>query len=567
MEQDRSSQATIATMHEQLRALTQLQGLSRKLNAYLSLDQTLDAVIDAAITICRTERAAISYFDDAGELILIRHRGLSPEYVLNRRLSRREPSLLALIEKSQPGIVEDVEELAGISPNYDYWKAEGVRSIVTLPLVSEGEVFGVLGTGSREVRRYSEVEVDAMTILATEAGAAITNARLFEQLKEANRAKDEFLATLSHELRTPLTPILGWMRILKDFKKLDPLLAQGLEVIERNARQQAMLINDLLDLTRIISGKIELFREASDLAALAKAATEQIRPQAEDRSMKIVTDLPAEPVICNVDPLRIQQVVTNLLGNAVKFTPEGGLIEVRLRASAEESGHAALEVIDTGIGIDPSFLPHVFERFTQAHDGLDRRFGGLGLGLAIVRSLVEMHGGLITVDSPGIGAGCRFRVTLPLETKRARSSQPERDDASEVPDNLGLRLLVIEDSQDTRNVMDLILSTYGCEVQTASSAGEGIRLAAQHKPHLIISDIGMPDADGYDLIRRIRETPGLENIPAIALTGYARDEDRELALASGYNAHLAKPADLPRLLSLIQKLTEGVRNGSGADHR
>ena len=416
----------------------------------------------------------------------------------------------------------------------------------------------MLGTGSREVRRYSEVEIDAMTILATEAGAAITNARLFEQLKEANQAKDEFLATLSHELRAPLTPILGWMRVLKDFKKIDPLLEQGLEVIERNARQQALLINDLLDLTRIISGKIELFREPSDLAALARTATEQIRPQADDRNIRLAADLPSEPVICNIDPLRIHQVITNLLGNAVKFTPEGGRIEIRLRSGVDGSGFAMIEVIDTGIGIEPAFLPHVFERFKQAHGGTDRRYGGLGLGLAITRSLVEMHGGIIAADSRGTGAGCQFVVSLPLQSA-SEAARAEADEAaqpgSEIPDNLGLRLLVIEDSQDARDVLDLILSTYGCDVEKASSATEGIRIAARHRPHLIISDIGMPDVDGYEMIRRIRETPGLENTPAIALTGYAREEDRELALKAGYNAHLAKPADLPRLLHLIQKLT------------
>ncbi|PYP85237.1 MAG: hybrid sensor histidine kinase/response regulator [Blastocatellia bacterium AA13] len=563
MEQEVVSQTTLETMHEQLRALTQLQGLSRKLNASLSLDQTLDAVIDAAITICRTDRAAISYFDEAGELILIRHRGLSAQYVENRRLSRREPSLIALVEKGLPGIVEDVEELAGISPNYEYWKAEGVRSIVTLPLVSEGAVFGVLGAGSREVRRYSEVEIDAMTILATEAGAAITNARLFEKLKEANRAKDEFLATLSHELRTPLTPIMGWVNVLKDLKKLDPLLAEGLEVIERNAKQQAVLINDLLDLTRIISGKIELFREATDLVSIAKAAAEQIRPQAGDRSIEVATDLPPIAVTCDLDPLRIQQVITNLLGNALKFTPEGGRIELRLHGNERGEGNALLEVIDNGLGIEPAFLPHIFERFTQAHGSLDRRYGGLGLGLAITRSLVEMHGGRISAESAGIGLGSSFRVTLPVgmpapltETAGNReTSLSSKNDES--PDDLGLRLLVIEDSQDARNVMELILSTYGCDVETASNASDGIKLAVEHKPHIIISDIGMPGLDGYEFIRRIRATPGLENTPAIALTGYAREEDREFALEAGYDAHLAKPADLPRLLSLIRRLTKG----------
>lgn len=550
-----------STVSEQLRALTSLQNLSLKLSSALTIDETLDAIVDAAIIICRADLAAISHITDSGELQLLRHRGLSEEYVKDRQLTRLDPALSDIINKQLPLIVEDIDVLASVSPNYPVWKKEGIKSVVTLPLVSEGKVFGMIGAGSLTVRRYSRTEVDAMAILATQASAAIINARLLDQLREANKAKDEFFSTLSHELRTPLTPILGWTHLLKPFAGVDPLVAQGVDTIERNARQLSELIKDLLDLTRIISNKIEIDPQLTDLVSLVKTAVAQMHPQAEVRNVIIDRLLPAHPMMCSVDPTRIQQVISNLLGNAIKFTPEGGRVTVVL--TQDDSGRdmrktAIIEVIDTGIGIDPEFLPHVFERFTQANDRTDRRFGGLGLGLAITRAIVELHGGRIAAQSTGRGLGSKFIVSLPLKEGRASVAEPGRTESvaeeGEVRD-LGLRVLVIEDSMDTSNMLKLWLGTYGCEVFIASDALEGVKLATEQHPNLIISDIGMPDVDGYQLMRTLRKTAGVEDVPAIALTGYARDEDRELALQAGYNAHISKPANMGRLLSLITTLT------------
>jgi signal transduction histidine kinase/ActR/RegA family two-component response regulator len=549
------------SVSEQLRALTRLQNLSLKLSATLTLDDTLEAIIEAAMAVCRADSAGISYMNELGELRLLKHRGLSAEYVQQRQLTRVDPTLSEMMTTRLPSIVEDVDEFAAVSPNYPVWKKEGIASIVTLPLVSEGKVFGVIGAGSRSVRRYSKTEIDAMVILATQAGAAIINARLFEQLREAGKAKDEFLSTLSHELRTPLTPILGWTHLLKPFANFDPLLGQGLETIERNANQLLELIKDLLDLTRIISNKIELEREPTDLAALVRTAVAQMRPQAEARGVTIELSLPSEPIISDADAMRIQQIISNLLGNAVKFTPEGGRASVVLRRDGDTFGaseRVVIEVIDTGVGIDPGFLPFVFERFTQGHEGIDRRYGGLGLGLAITRAMVELHGGEVTAQSDGPGSGSRFTVRLPITGGDAAlqdedSSEPVIDER-EFQD-LGLRVLIIEDSLDTLNMLKLWLGTFGCEVLVAAEAMEGVKLATERLPDLIISDIGMPDVDGYALMRMLRKTPGLEQVPAIALTGYAREEDRELALAAGYNAHISKPANMSRLLHLITKLT------------
>ncbi|HYL99936.1 MAG TPA: ATP-binding protein, partial [Blastocatellia bacterium] len=537
----------------------------------------------------------------------------------SRKLTRDDPSVSNMFRNKQPEIIEDIDEIGPASQNYYAWKREGVRSIVSLPLVSEGEVFGIIGTASGKARRYTQTEVDAMAILAAQAGAAITNARLYEQLKEADLAKDEFLATLSHELRTPLTPILGWMRILSRFGQTDPLLAQGFEVIERNARQQAELINDLLDLTRIISGKIELFREPASLANLIQSAVSLVRTQAEARRLRLEFKSANQEISCSVDSLRIQQILTNLLSNAIKFTPEGGCVELALKGpghlladgSTVISG-VVIEVADTGIGIEPEVLPRVFDRFFQGQGGLNRKYGGLGLGLAITRALVERHGGRITATSPGPSLGSTFAVHLPESLVQERLSIPEpgldagsrehlspvaeviasaspssrEDERESAPlassdslsslspawedgfartESSGLRLLIIEDSQDTIDVLTRWLSACGFEVISTTKAAEAIHLAESRKPHLVISDIGMPEVDGYQLVKVLRKLDGLEQIPAIALTGYAREEDREFALKAGYNAHIPKPADMDELLEVIRGLTARAQPRSPAE--
>jgi signal transduction histidine kinase/ActR/RegA family two-component response regulator len=569
-------------MDAQLRVLAELQDLSLKLTSALSLSDTLDAVIGAAMSICRAERAAVSCFNESGELRIMRSRGLTDGYLRRRRLRRDDPIIAALITSRRPAIL-DVDRLEGVSPNYEAWRYEGVRSIVAMPLVSEGEMFGVIGTGATAARSYTRIESDAMAILAAQAGAAITTSRLLEQLRGANRAKDEFLATLSHELRTPLTPILGWINILKRSADSEPLTCQGLETIERNAKQQAELINDLLDMTRIISGKIDLVRETTDLASLIRSAANQISPQAEARAVAIDLRLPDSTLLCEVDPVRLQQIMANLLTNAVKFTPDGGTVAIlvdRKEGRSDEGDSIVIEVADTGIGIEPEFINQVFERFTQAHGGINRRYGGLGLGLAITRALVEMHGGEIRAASEGLGKGSRFTVRLPVRHSRAEARLPSEPGLAGSSDaalqssqaaqsifgsvflreaftgeRLDLNVLIVEDSTDTLDMLKLWLRSFGCEVRTAGSAVEGLDLAARYKPDLVISDIGMPDVDGYELIRKLRRMSGLERVPAIALTGYARDEDRELALEAGYNVHVAKPADMNRLVKIVKELT------------
>jgi len=548
------------SISEQVRALTQLQDLSIKISGPLSLNETLDAIIDSAMVICRADKAAVSVFDEAGNLCLLRHKGLSNAYLEQRRLHRRDAVLVDMIKSRQPSIIEDIDVLAGVSPNHDAWKRERVASIVTLPLVREGEMFGVIGAGSGTIRRYSKAETDSMAVLATQAGAAITAARLLDQLREANRAKDDFFSTLSHELRTPLTPILGWTHLLKPFRDRDPLLSEGLDTIDRNARQLSGLIKDLLDLTRVMSNKIELDRQPTDLVVLVKTVINQMRPQADARGLRLTLETSDERIVGNVDTNRIQQILSNLLDNAIKFTPHGGQIIVSVKKERTPDGVEAgvIKVVDTGIGIKPEFLPRVFERFTQAETGANREISGLGLGLAIAKALAEAHGGKVTAHSEGPGRGSAFAISLRLRSADRTGEAERLNPSTEViprDEKLDLRVLLIEDSVDTSHMLSLWLGTYGCRVLVASEAVTGMKLALEEIPDLIISDIGMPDMDGYELMRTLRKLPKLAEVPSIALTGYARDEDRELALSAGYSAHLSKPAEMSRLLNLIKNLT------------
>jgi signal transduction histidine kinase len=375
--------------------------------------------------------------------------------------------------------------------------------------------------------------------------------RLNEELSEANRAKDVFLATLSHELRTPLTPVLGWVNLLRaGGAAADPLmLEQGLDAIERNARLQARLVDDLLDISRVVSGKFRVEREPVDLRAVVEAAAETVRPESEARRVEIRTELPKGPIIVEGSAVRLQQIVWNLLTNGVKFTPEGGRVTARLSASGTQ---AVVVVEDTGQGIEPSFLPHVFDRFRQQDGTTTRQHGGLGLGLAIVRALVELHGGAVAAESEGRGRGARFTITLPRVERETREEQPRPEVAGAAGD---VAVLLVDDSAETLELLQVIFARRGYEVVAASSAREAVERARERTPAVIISDISMPEVDGYDLLERLRGLPGLEAVPAIALTGYASDDDRDRALAAGFAAHIAKPVTPDELLGLVRRLT------------
>jgi signal transduction histidine kinase len=375
--------------------------------------------------------------------------------------------------------------------------------------------------------------------------------RLNEELSEANRAKDVFLATLSHELRTPLTPVLGWVNLLRaGGAASDPsMLAQGLDAIERNARLQARLVDDLLDISRVVSGKLRVEREPVNLRAVVEAAVETVRADAEARRVELAVELPEARVGVVGSPVRLQQVVWNLLTNAVKFTPEGGRVRVRLSREGDE---ARIVVEDTGAGIEPEFLPHVFDRFRQQDGSTTRQYGGLGLGLAIVRALAELHGGDVRAESEGPGKGSRFTFSLPRSEAVPGGEQPAAETA---PERSGLPVLVVEDSTETLELLQILFTRRGYRVVGASSAAEAVARAREVTPAVIISDISMPGTDGYALLEQLRRLPGLAEAPAIALTGHAMEEDRDRALAAGFAVHVPKPVAPDELLRIVRRLT------------
>ena len=393
----------------------------------------------------------------------------------------------------------------------------------------------------REVDERKRVERDRVAAL--------------ERERDANRVKDEFLATLSHELRTPMNAVLGWARVLRSTGADEGTRERGLESIERNARTQARLIEDLLEISRIVTGKLRLQVREVDLAAIVDTAVDIVTPAALAKRLQLTTHIDARPALTQGDPDRLQQVVWNLLSNAVKFTPPDGAVTVGL---TRQDGYV-LTVQDSGPGIEPQFLPFVFDAFRQADGSATREHGGLGLGLAIARQLVEAHGGTIEAESAGSN-GAQFKVFLPsqIASSQVRSSEPDAvaDDAVDSSLLTGIDVLVVDDDEDARLLLQMTLSRYGAAVTTVASAHEALQVIDRAVPDVVLSDIGMPHEDGYDLLRRLRARPAERGgtIPAVAVTAYASTTDRSSTQAAGYQAHVAKPFEPGDVARLVRRL-------------
>ncbi|HEX8709327.1 MAG TPA: PAS domain S-box protein [Pyrinomonadaceae bacterium] len=439
----------------------------------------------------------------------------------------------------------------------------GFTSAMVVPLVAHNRTLGAITFISAESgRHYGPDDLALAENLAGRAALAIDNARLYQDAQRANRLKDEFLATLSHELRTPLTAILGWAHLLRTSEFSRETAAGALETIERNARSQSQLIDDLLDVSRIITGKLRLDVRQIDPASFIESAIEALRPAAEAKGVRIQKVIDTSTSTVAGDPSRLQQVIWNLLSNAVKFTPRDGRVLVRLERI---NSHIEITVSDTGNGIKPDFLPHVFERFRQADGKTTREYGGLGLGLAIVRHLVELHGGTVHAASAGEGQGATFTVKLPVVPILQKESDPEqayprareRRLDLDCPEKLDdLNVLVLDDEADARALLEAVLTKCGATVRTASTVNEALELLQELKPDVLVSDIGMPGEDGYQLIGRVRALTAEEGgkVPAIALTAYARAEDRLRALRAGYQMHVPKPVEPAELVAVVASL-------------
>jgi PAS domain S-box-containing protein len=443
-----------------------------------------------------------------------------------------------------------------------------VEGVLTAVHDDQGHLIGYAKL-MKDITDKRRIEAEREQLLQSERAAR-------SEAERSGRMKDEFLATLGHELRTPLNAMLGWAQVLRRTHALNGELAEGIDIIERNARAQAQIIADLLDMSGIISGKVRLEMQVVDLASVLESAVNAVRPAAQAKSIRLEVRRDGGAANVRGDPNRLQQVFWNLLTNAVKFTPKEGEVSVTL---AHVNSHLEIRVSDTGEGIDLGFLPHVFDRFRQADASTTRRHGGLGLGLSIVRQLVELHGGDVSALSEGAGKGSTFRVVLPLAMSTAFAPAAETAHLHRAPAPAaqisvapttrlqGVKVLVVDDEADARSLIERLLHDCEATVTTAASAKEALEVLARERPDVLISDIGMPKEDGYSLMRRVRRLEGeTGRLPAIALTAYARAEDRLKAIEAGYQLHLEKPVEASTLISMVETLSKREQGLRGKPH-
>ena len=440
------------------------------------------------------------------------------------------------------------------------------QSSLAVPMAVMGRIIGTIEVQSYELSAYTQEHVTAMIMAANLTAVAIENVRLLkresnarEAAEESNRLKDEFLATVSHELRTPLTAILGWSRLLEEGSLDDQVANQAIESIRRNAKAQTRIVDDILDVSRIITGNLLFDLHPVELAPVIEAAINAVRPTADAKGVRLEAEFDSAPLVVSGDANRLQQVIWNLISNGVKFTEKGGCVSLCLR---QVNSSVEIKVADTGQGISPEFLPFVFDRFRQADSTSTRQHGGLGLGLAIARHLVEIHGGTIRAESPGNGSGATFTLKLPLVNCGDKASvlgttEVVIPESPYQPQELlsGLSVLVVDDDVDTLELMATALKSRQANVTAVSSAVDALIAIKANRPDVLISDIAMPNEDGYALIEKVRLLDHGEDqaIPAVAITAYAKEEDRERALSSGFQIYLPKPVELTELVSVIAR--------------
>ena len=576
------------TLREQADALRTLNEIGKVISAELDLHKTVQAVTDAATELTGAEFGSFFYnvLNDEGSSYMLFTLAGAPREMFDHFPMPRATDLFSPTFRGE-GVVRignvKLDPRYGKNSPY-YGMPENhlpVTSYLAVPVVSRsGEVLGGLFFGHSEPDVFTERDEIVVAGLAAQAAVAMDNARLYEtakraradaeraaadkerlyrQAEESSRLKEEFLATISHELRTPLSAILGWARMLRMGQLSEENAAKALDTIERNARAQAQLVDDLLDVSRIITGKLRMDVQPADPNSFIEAAVEAVKPAADAKGVRLQKIMDTGLISIPGDPVRLQQVVWNLLSNAIKFTPRGGHVQIR---SERVNSHLEIIVSDTGQGISADFLPHVFDRFRQADQKTSRHHGGMGLGLAIVRHLVEMHGGSVRANSEGEGRGSTFTVMLPITPvyqvdpsgvrvhPAARDLLPAGDDCTDRLD--GLRILVVDDEADTRELLKEGLQYCGATVSVAGSAAEALEALTTTQPDVLISDIGMPGVDGYDLIRQVRGLPREHGgkVPAIALTAYTRTEDRLQSLRAGYDMHVPKPVELAELVAV-----------------
>ncbi len=589
-------------LRDESRILELLNRTGVALASKLDLEALLQSITDAATQLSDAKFGAFFYnrTDRNGNALMLYTLSGAPREAFEQFGHPRATSIFGPTFRGEgPVRCDDVQKdprYGKMAPHHGMPPGHlPVRSYLAVPVISRsGEVIGGLFFGHPEPGMFTERTERLIVGVAAQSAVAIDNARLYEaaqksaeerkQLLDNERSaraeavrmsemKDEFLATLSHELRTPLSSILGWAQVLRHGVRDPGDLHKGLDTIERNARIQSQLIEDLLDMSRITSGKVRLDIQPVEPISVIEAALETLRPAADAKGIRLekLLDPDAGPV--SGDPSRLQQIVWNLVSNAIKFTEKNGKIQVLLQ---RVNSHIEISVSDTGVGIKPEFVAHVFERFRQADASTTRRYGGLGLGLSIVKNLVELHGGTVQVKSGGEGKGTTFTLQFPLNAVQ-RSAGSETRQHPKTPtavltdfktvDLSGLKILVVDDEVDARDLVRRVLADCDAEVITAGTAVETLLLIDREKPHVLISDIGMPDVDGFELLGRIRtlEKATGGNVAAIALTAFARSEDRTRALHAGFLAHISKPVEPSELVATVASVAGRTGNyGSAA---
>ncbi|HSI06352.1 MAG TPA: ATP-binding protein, partial [Myxococcota bacterium] len=484
---------------------------------------------------------------------------------------------LRLMRADEPYIVTDSESDPRCADVVASYRLTKIRSVICVPLHKSGRFVAAMAVHMATPRTWTEDEVELLLAVANRCWESIERTRIErtlaqerlayersrrEEAERLGRMKDEFLATLSHELRTPLNAILGWTQLIKLQGAIPPAVESALAVVERNARVQAQLVEDLLDMNRIVAGKLRIEPRQINLSRSLQAAIDTVRPAAAARGVAIEHTANGS-ALSRGDPARLQQVFWNLLNNAIKFTPRDGVVRVVVD---RVGSHLEVRFADTGVGIAHDFLPYVFERFRQADSSSTRSYGGLGLGLSIAKELVELHGGTIEVSSPGLGKGTTFTVRLPIAVVDAAGAAAMTDDTvgdgadlpiATQPNILaGAEVLVVDDEPDAGAVVKLVLENAGAMVTLASSADEALSALQKHRFTVVVSDIGMPGRDGYDFIRDMRALPAEKGAqtPAMALTAFARSDDRRRALTAGYQSHVPKPVEAAELVTVVASL-------------
>ncbi len=548
---------------ERISALAQALGTARELNAifcalreFTAVSVPCDGFFVSLYDPVRDVRTACYGWGDGGEVDVSE---LPPMPVTARGPNSRA------VRTGEVIITNDYMRAQRGHPTVVVGPDNGLRpeSSMAVPMAVMGRIIGTIEVQSYQSNVYRPEHGTGMSMAANLTAVAIENVRLLklertarQAAEESNRLKDEFLATVSHELRTPLTAILGWSRLLEDGSLEADVRDQAIETICRNAKAQAQIVDDILDVSRIITGNLYLDLQPLELAPVVKNAINVVRPTADAKGIRIDAHLDATPAMVSGDANRLQQVIWNLLSNAVKFTDNGGRVVVKL---SQVGSTVRIIVSDTGQGISREFMPYVFDRFRQADSTTTRHHGGLGLGLAIARHLVEIHGGTIKAESAGEGRGATFTINLPMIESGVRAT-PAFSENREQPAGIatpqllsGVNVLLVDDDSDTLKLMTTALTRRHATVTAVSSAGEAIQEIQRRRPDVLVSDIAMPGEDGYGLIEKVRSLENAENIPAVAITAYAKDEDRERALSSGFQIYLAKPVEVTELISVVAR--------------